>query len=180
MNKRIRFSILTVRKYLKLKFKFQVFPSRQDRKKQICLFFGRSYDSTFLFQDLMTFSLGKLGSVKFMEFNTFYTIKITHDRTFKQWLWLNDWAVRVGENIGSSPDAFLEETNVYHSEPKLGIQFGIFWDDLRFPWIVYAETILFWISSILKISYKIHSVLKQCFFSWWKQGLSADTRSIWS
>ena len=40
----------------------------------------------------------------------FYQIPLTwwktYGRTFKQWLWLNDWAVRVGENIGSSPTLF--------------------------------------------------------------------------
>ena len=41
---------------LKSKFKFQVFSSRQDRKKKLVhLSFGRNYGSPILFQDLLTF-----------------------------------------------------------------------------------------------------------------------------
>ena len=54
-NGRICFSILMTGKYLKLEFWFQVFPSHQDRKS--ISFFGRSYGSTILFPDLLTFRL---------------------------------------------------------------------------------------------------------------------------
>ena len=36
-NERIYFSILTTQKYLKLEFRFQVFPGRQDRKTNLCV-----------------------------------------------------------------------------------------------------------------------------------------------
>ena len=54
-NGRICFPILTTRKYFN--FKFQVFPSRQDRKtnSSIC-FLGEVTGSTILFQDLLTFT----------------------------------------------------------------------------------------------------------------------------
>ena len=39
-----------------LKFKIQVFPSRRDRKTNLLVWFGRSYYSTILFRDLLTFT----------------------------------------------------------------------------------------------------------------------------
>ena len=56
-NRQTCFSILTVQKYLKLKFKFQVFPDCQDRKTNSSVrFFGKSYCLTILFRDLLTFT----------------------------------------------------------------------------------------------------------------------------
>ena len=49
----ICFSILTTRKYLKLEI--QSTSESSGWKKIVCLFFGRSYGSTILFQDLLTF-----------------------------------------------------------------------------------------------------------------------------
>ena len=53
------FAILTVRKYLKLGMEIQVssIPGSPGKKnKRVRLFFGRSYCSTILFRDLLTFS----------------------------------------------------------------------------------------------------------------------------
>ena len=66
MNERICFSILTTRKYLKLEIEIQVSSiseSSGQKNKFVCSFFGRSFGSTILFRDLLTFNGG--GTLKF-------------------------------------------------------------------------------------------------------------------